>query len=214
MLNLFRQEVELFTLFLKNYFQEMFVFFLATLFLVLSWYHPIGSSLILSHSIYYFIFPILTILIILRKNPWDFGLRIGNIKLWSFYIIITIIIGIPVLYLSSYFPSLNQYYTANFNFYHFLIKTLPYLFAWEYLLRGFLLFGLKNKLKEASILVQMAPFVLLHLGKPGIETISCIITGTWLGYVAYRGKSFWPAFIIHVFINFTLSYFINYQSFV
>jgi len=76
------------------------------------------------------------------------------------------------------------------------------------------LFGLKNKLKEASILVQMAPFVLLHLGKPGIETISCIITGTWLGYVAYRGKSFWPAFIIHVFINFTLSYFINYQPFV
>ena len=168
----------------------------------------------MSCLIYYFIFPILTILIILRKNPWDFGLRIGNIKLWGFYIIITIVIGTPLLYLSSYFPSLNQYYTSSFNFYHFLIKTIPLLFVWEYLLRGFLLFGLKNKLKEASILVQMAPFVLLHLGKPGIETISCIITGTWLGYVAYRGKSFWPAFIIHVFINFTLSYFINYQPFV
>ena len=31
-----------------------------------------------------------------------------------------------------------------------------------------------------------------------------------IGYIAYRGKSFWPAFIIHVFINFTLKYFVNY----
>lgn len=208
MLNLFRQEVKLFTSFLNNYFQEIVVFFSATIFLVLQWYLPIGPSSILSRLIYYFIFPVLTTLIILRKNPQDFGLKIGNIKLWSSYIIITVIIGTPILYLSSYFPSLNQYYASRFDFYYFLFKTLPLLFAWEYLLRGFLLFGLKNKLKEASILIQMTPFVLLHLGKPGIETISCIITGTWLGYVAYRGKSFWPAFILHVFINFTLGYFL------
>ncbi len=31
-----------------------------------------------------------------------------------------------------------------------------------------------------------------------------------IGYIVYRGKSFCPAFIIHVFINFTLKYFVNY----
>ncbi|MBN2395988.1 MAG: CPBP family intramembrane metalloprotease, partial [Candidatus Atribacteria bacterium] len=49
---------------------------------------------------------------------------------------------------------------------------------------------------------------LLHLGKPEIETLSCIVTGLWFGWIAYRGKSFWPAFIIHVFINFTVRYFV------
>jgi len=166
--------------------------------------------LIVSRLIYYVILPVLTILIILRKNPQDFGFRIGNIKLWSFYIAITVVIGTPLLYLTSYFPSVSQYYTFHFDCYHFWVETVPLLFTWEYLLRGFLLFGLKKKFKEASILIQMVPFVLLHLGKPEVETISCIITGIWFGYVAYRGKSFWPAFFIHVFINFTLSYFINY----
>jgi len=205
-----KQEIKKYALFSNNYFQEIVILFAATLFLVLQWYYPIGTSLNLSRLIYYFLFPILTIFIILRKNPLDFGLRIGDVKLWSFYIFITVIIGTPILYLSSYSSSLNQYYTSDFNFYHFLIITIPHLFVWEYLLRGFILFGLKTKLKETSILIQMVPFVLLHLNKPGIETISCIITGTWLGYVAYQGKSFWPAFIIHLFINFTLSYFINY----
>jgi len=47
----------------------------------------------------------------------------------------------------------------------------------------------------------MVPFVLLHIGKPGLETLSTIITGILFGYIAFRGKSYWPAFIIHLFIN-------------
>lgn len=208
MLDLFRQEMKQLVSFLKSYFQEIIVLCLAILFLVLQWYQPIGSSLVVSRLIYYVIFPVLTILIILRKNPLDFGFRVGNIKLWSFYIVITVLIGFPLLYLSSYFSSMGQHYALRFDYYHFLVQTVPLLFAWEYLLRGFLLFGLKEKLGEASILIQMVPFVLLHLGKPEVETVSCIITGIWFGYVAYRGKSFWPAFLIHVFINFTLKYFL------
>jgi membrane protease YdiL (CAAX protease family) len=73
--------------------------------------------------------------------------------------------------------------------------------ASEFLYRGFLLFGLKEKFQEGSILLQMVPFALLHLSKPELETISTIITGILFGYVVYRGKSFWPAFIIHLFIN-------------
>jgi len=160
--------------------------------------------------IYYAILPFLTILIILRKNPLDYGFRIGNYKLWGFYVAITVVIGIPVSYISSHFSSVSHYYTRCFDNYNFLTQIIPFLFAWEYLLRGFLLFGLMKKFKEASILIQMVPFVLLHFGKPEIETLFCIPMGLWLGFVAYRGKSFWPAFIIHVFINITLKYFVNY----
>jgi len=72
-----------------------------------------------------------------------------------------------------------------------------------------LLFGLKEKLAEKSILVQMVSFVLLHFGKPEIETLSTILTGIYFGYIVYRGNSYWPAFIIYLFINISLVYFVN-----
>jgi len=210
MINIFNQELQEIYSFFKNNRRETVILSLATLFLVLGNYRLIRSSLLISYLIYYVIFPVFTILIILRKNPLDYGLRIGNYKLWSFYVAITVLIGIPVLYIGSLFSSVGQYYTQPFDYYSFLTQMVPLLFAWEYLLRGFLLFGLKEKFKEASILIQMVPFTLLHLGKPEIEILMCIPMGIWFGYIAYRGKSFWPAFIIHVFINFTLKYFVNY----
>lgn len=210
MISMFRKELPEIYSFFKNIYTETVILCMATLFLVLGRYQPIGSSLTLSYLIYYAILPVLTILIILRKNPLDYGLKVGNYKLWGFYVAITVLIGIPVLYIGSLFSSVGQYYTKPFDYYIFLTQMVPILFAWEYLLRGFLLFGLMKKFEEASILIQMVPFVLLHLGKPEIEILMCIPMGLWFGYIAYRGKSFWPAFITHVFINFTLKYFVNY----
>jgi len=210
MINLFKQELHEIYSFFKNNYQEAIVLCMSTLFLVLAIYRPIGSSLVVSYAVYYIILPAFTIIIILRKNPLDFGLRLGNYKLWGFYVAITVLIAIPVLYIGSLFSSVGQYYTKPFDYYSFFTQIVPLLFAWEYLLRGFLLFGLREKFKEASILIQMVPFVLFHIGKPEIEILMCIPMGLWFGYIAYRGKSFWPAFITHVFINFTLKYFVSF----
>ena len=98
----------------------------------------------------------------------------------------------------------------QFNAGKYALETIVYLFAWEFIFRGFLLFGLKERFSDGSILIQMIPFVLTHLGKPEIETISTIIMGIYFGYVAYRGNSFWPAFIIHTFINITFVVFVNF----
>ncbi len=208
MINLFKQELHEIYSFFKNNYQEAIVLCMSTLFLVLAICRPIGSSLVVSDLVYYAILPIFTILIILRKNPLDFGLRFGDYKLWSFYVAITVVIAIPVLYIGSLFSSVGQYYTKPFDYYSFFTQIFPSLFAWEYLLRGFILFGLKERFKEASILIQMVPFVLNHIGEPEIKILMCIPMGLWLGYIAYRGKSFWPAFIIHTFINVTLKYFV------
>ena len=210
MINLFKQELGELHSFFKNNYKETVVLCAATLFLVLAISRPIGSSLVINYLVYYAILPILTILFILKKNPLDFGLRLGDYKLWSFYVAITVIIAVPVLYIGSLFSSVSQYYTKSFDFYNFFIRMVPLLLVWEFILRGFLLFGLKERFKEASIIIQMVPFVLLHIGKPEIEILMCIPMGLWFGYIAYRGKSFWPAFITHTFINFTLSYFVNF----
>jgi len=210
MIDLFKQELGEIYSFFKNNYKETVVLCASTLFLVLAISRPIGSSLVINYLVYYAILPILTILFILKKNPLDFGLRLGDYKLWSFYVTITVIIAVPVLYIGSLFSSVSQYYTKSFDFYNFFIRMVPLLLVWEFILRGFILFGLKERFKEASIIIQMVPFVLLHIGKPEIEILMCIPMGLWFGYIAYRGKSFWPAFITHAFINFTLSYFVNF----
>ena len=117
-----------------------------------------------------------------------------------------------VLYAASFIPALQSYYRiGEFKFLPYFLTSCISLAASEFIYRGFLLFGLKEKFKEGSILLQMIPFALLHLGKPELETVSTLFTGILFGYVAYRGKSFLPAFIIHLFINIFFVALINFS---
>jgi membrane protease YdiL (CAAX protease family) len=207
-LKLSRKELQEIVSFFKRNCNEVLVVSLATLFLTIDKYHPIGPPWV-SSLIYFVLLPILAI-IVLRKNPLNFGLRLGNFRVWSFYVIVSLIVILPILYLASHISSLAEYYTKQpFHAVQYSLETIVYLFGWEFIFRGFLLFGLKERLGESSILIQMVPFVLLHLEKPELETISTIITGIYFGYVAYRGNSFWPAFIIHLFINIPFLIFVN-----
>jgi membrane protease YdiL (CAAX protease family) len=152
--------------------------------------------------LYYAILPVLVVLLVLRRNPLDIGLGPGNIRIWGLHVLITCLVAVPILLGTSRFAPFQSYYKVeDFNFLSYVFENCIYLLGWEYIFRGFLLFGLKEKFREGSILVQMVPFVLLHFGKPELETLSTIVTGIYFGYVAYRGNSFWPAFIIHLFIN-------------
>ena len=114
------------------------------------------------------------------------------------------------MYIVSHISAFQSYYAIEkFAPLNYVLITGAYLFAWEFLFRGFILFGLKEKLREGSIIVQMIPFVLLHFGKPELETISTILMGLYFGYIVYRGNSYWPAFLVHLFINITLVFLVN-----
>jgi hypothetical protein len=64
------------------------------------------------------------------------------------------------------------------------------MFTWDLLFHGFLLFGLKEQLNEGSIFIQMIPFILLHFGKPGIETIVTLVMGIYFSYGICSGNSY------------------------
>jgi membrane protease YdiL (CAAX protease family) len=211
MIRFFRDELSHFQQFLKSYGNESIIVIFGTLFIVLNEYRPISNEWG-SIFLYYAVFPILVILIILRKNPLDFGLRWGSPRLWWPWVAIICLIAAAVLYASSFSTSLKNYYLKdNFTMLTYFWTNCVSLSAQEFMYRGFLLSGLKDKFKEGSILIQTIPFVLVHLGKPELETISTIFTGIIFGWVAYRGKSFWPAFIIHLFINIFFVGIINWR---
>jgi membrane protease YdiL (CAAX protease family) len=127
-----------------------------------------------------------------------------------FHVAVALLIWIPILFISSRFSTLEEFYTIpQFDLIRYSLEISAYMFAWEFLFRGFLLFGLKDKLGEASVLVQMIPFILLHFGKPSPETIGTILMGIYFGYIVYRGNSYWPALIIHLFANISFRVIVN-----
>jgi hypothetical protein len=187
--------------FLLSNWREIVILSSALLFFSLEYYHLILNEWV-SSILYFALLPLLVIILILRHNPLNFGLHWGNAKFWLPHVIVTCLILTPILYFSSLMPEFQKYYRQeNFHFWTYFLTQCALLMGWEYIFRGFLLFGLKDKFKETAIVIQMVPFVLLHLGKPELETISTIFTGLYFGWVCYRGQSYWPALIIHLFIN-------------
>lgn len=211
MIRLLKEELGGIWDFLKRYGKETIIVAFATLFLTLHKYHPIQNEW-LSIFLYYGVFPILVILIILRRNPLDYGLGWGKPRIWWFYVAVTCAIAAAILYACSFITSLQDYYRqVDFSLLTYFLLSCVSLSTQEFMYRGFLLFGLAEKFKEGSILIQTIPFVLMHLGKPELETVSTIVTGILFGYIAYKGKSFWPAFIIHLFINVFFVGIINFK---
>ena len=74
------------------------------------------------------------------------------------------------------------------------------LFGWEYVFRGWVLFGYARKYGPEALWIQAVPFAVAHIGKPGIETLSTIFGGFAFGWVAWRTGSFLYSFLIHWFI--------------
>jgi hypothetical protein len=197
-------------LFLKNNFNTIVILSFSALFLILGKYMAIKPGWF-NALFYYFVLPVITLLVLLRRNPLDFGLRLGKYKVWLVHVGTASLVALIVLYFASRDASLYRYYSSkNLNMAGYTADFAVKLFAWEFLFRGFMLMGLKERFDEGSIIIQMVPFTLLHLGKPVLEIIACIPMGLYFGFVAYRGNSFWPAYIIHLVINISLKVFVNY----
>jgi membrane protease YdiL (CAAX protease family) len=102
------------------------------------------------------------------------------------------------------YPLLERARSSWKIFFIFELATILYLFAWEFIWRGFMLFGLKQKFGIYSIFIQMIPFVILHNGKPSSETFGAIIGGLLLGMLAFRTKSIYYCVISHAGIMFSI----------
>ncbi|HSG29137.1 MAG TPA: type II CAAX endopeptidase family protein [Candidatus Krumholzibacterium sp.] len=177
------------------------VMVLSTLFLILERYHSFGGHMA-DRMIFYLGMPMISIPLILRGNPLDFGLRPGRWRIWGVHVAIACAICILLVLAGSRMPSVLRYYgKVKGGFGSYAASRLALIFAVEFMFRGFILFGLKKKYGDGAILIQMIPFALLHIGKPEVETVGCIVTGTYFGYLALRAGSLWPAFLIHYFVN-------------
>ena len=159
-----------------------------------------GLSLkVLDRTLLYFVIPMFFIMLIFRENPKNYGLTFGNWKAGIVITLVAIILIAPILWLVGRGSASMQ------NYYKPMVTGLPWstfldLFGWEFMFRGWLLFGYARKFGPEAIWLQAVPFALAHIGKPEIEALSTIFGGFAFGWVAWRTKSFVYPLVIHWFV--------------
>ncbi len=151
-----------------------------------------------------FVIPVLCLIFIFKRKPSEIGLGLGDWKLASILALCYLpLVGIGTWILSdspsfqSHYPHYNQ---AAYDWTSFFIYELLFLFywvGWEYLWRGFMLFGISHTFGMQAIFIQMVPFAALHVDKPLPEALLSVVGGIALGALVWRCRSFWIAVPIH-----------------
>jgi membrane protease YdiL (CAAX protease family) len=149
--------------------------------------------------------PVLVIRFAWREKPADYGLALGDARVWLRYLAVFGAVMVVVTVAASRLPSLQQFYPRYpwaRNSVGLLAASeagwLAYFLAWEFFFRGFLLFTMLRRFTPAlAIAMQTVPFVLMHFPKPEIEAAASVVAGVALGIMAYRGRSMVGTWLLH-----------------
>ncbi|MGA2623426.1 MAG: CPBP family intramembrane glutamic endopeptidase [Bacteroidota bacterium] len=154
-----------------------------------------------------------------RESPKKYGLALGN---WKRGVILTALlfpaIAVALLYPASQNAEMRAFYpldkaalTSGVAFVRLeLIRGILFYTAWEFLFRGFILFGLRPYVGDwLAICIQTIPSCLWHIGLPTGEIVSSIAGGLLFGILAVRTNSIlWP-YLLHCLIGIGLDFFIT-----
>ena len=151
-----------------------------------------------------FIIPVLCLVFLFKRRGSEIGLGLGDwklaLKLSALYLPL-VIIGTFLLSADPSFqakyPHLHSASTSWKLFLAYELLFIFYWFGWEYLWRGYLLFGTARTFGVYAIFIQAIPFAILHAGKPFAEAILSVVGGIALGALVWRCRSFWIAIPIH-----------------
>src|SRR4051812_14096940 len=131
-----------------------------------------ASAFVFMHAL-----PAFFIKYIFNRPLSDFGLRMPtDFKQAAKLSAGAILLALPLMIFLSERSDFQEYYAVKQSFGIFLLLSVGlgiiYYLSEEFIFRGFLFFGLWNKLRYHSFWIAGVIFALFHLGKPGIEVVS------------------------------------------
>lgn len=155
----------------------------------------------------YVVVPTLVIWFVFGQRLRDYGFKIRGVLASSWiYLGMLAILG-PLLWQLSATAS----FQARYPFYQPVTNEplWPALFVWEifyltqfvgleFFFRGFLLHGTKRRFGYLAIFVMVAPYCMIHFGKPMPETFGAIVAGIALGYMSLKTRSIWLGAAAHI----------------
>lgn len=164
--------------------------------------------------ILWLIIPLLLIKLWLREKAKDYGISLGDWRFGCKFLALFIVVMAVPVYLTAKDPQFQAEYPltklAGKSGGHFFLWELTYLvyyIGFEFLFRGLMLFGLKDRIGPfLAIMAQTIPSTIIHasmtvgvaggiilIGKPQGETFAAILSGLVFGALALRTRSIlWP----------------------
>ncbi len=152
------------------------------------------------------LFPLITTLILIPKSIADYGLSFQNFLIsvyWSLGLGMLILV---INFLNSrkadnlaIYPQIRvKEWSANLIFFNAL-SWCSYLFAYELLFRGFLLFGTASLIGAVpAIAINASIYSIAHIPKGIKETIGAIPLGIILCLITFSTGTIWVAFFVHI----------------
>lgn len=147
--------------------------------------------------------PILMVKSFFRGKLRDFGFNWPkDYKLTLFLSSAVFFLFLPLIIFFSFQADFQSYYIlGDVSVFGFIlvagIASFVYYFVEEFFFRGFLFFGLWQKLGYHSFWLNALIFTLFHLGKPAPELFLAFFAALAFCYLSLKTKSFLPAAIIH-----------------
>lgn len=176
----------------------------STLLLVINHYHTLFGDDTISSFILYFLIPLGIIVLAFREDPRNFGLTLGNWTKGALFSIAGTTLMAVVIAGLVHLEEFRQYYRLAVlgqpdaaTLVEFAFRLGIYMFSWEFIFRGFMLFGLKERFGSLAIWIQAIPFAIMHLGKPELEALSTIFGGAAFAYIDLESRSIIPSVVIH-----------------
>lgn len=181
-----------------------FLIILATIVPMLDYYnHKLTNTKAYDRMIFYFVIPMLVIVLLFRESPREYGFTWGNWRVGLLWTVVGCVGMAVILWFVARSSGMQSYYEARApeNIWRVIYITGVDLFGWEFIWRGLMLFAFARAFGPGpAIFLQAVPFAFMHLGKPEIETFSTIFGGAAFGFVAWQSGSFVYPFLIHWFI--------------
>jgi membrane protease YdiL (CAAX protease family) len=148
--------------------------------------------------------PLAVVLLVFRDDPRRYGLRLGDWRWGAGLLVAGLVVMTPIILGLAGLESFRGYYGASDAppepLPIALANNVAELLPAEFLLRGFLMFALWRRIGPLALVVSLVPFVLTHLGKPGIELWSTFIGGSIFAWLDWRtGSILWSA-MGHVYV--------------
>jgi len=146
-----------------------------------------------------------------KEKLSDYGLQFGDVKVGLSFSLLFLLVMIILVWFVSATPVFAEKYPHLLSaksdwdtLFIYEAGMLLYMIAWEFIWRGFMLFGLEKRFGGYAVLMQMIPFVILHNGKPFLETLGAIFGGIALGILALRTRSIYYCVVTHIGVMFSI----------
>jgi len=146
-----------------------------------------------------------------KEKLSDYGLQFGDVKVGLSFSLLFLLVMIILVWFVSATPVFAEKYPHLLSaksdwdtLFIYEAGMLLYMIAWEFIWRGFMLFGLEKRFGGYAVLMQMIPFVILHNGKPFLETLGAIFGGIAFGILALRTRSIYYCVVTHIGVMFSI----------